>query len=80
MEMHFVSLFFLNERNITNSLLMIHLKCTIVHCDNLNSSSINKPYLRAIEYSFFFLTFYVYFNKAFIKTFMEKLPFFNTDF
>ena len=30
-EMHFVSLFFLNERNITTSLLMIHLKCTVVH-------------------------------------------------
>ena len=48
-EMNFVSLFFLNERNITTSLLMIHLKCTVVHYANLNSSSINKPYLRAIE-------------------------------
>ena len=44
-EMHFVSLFFLNERNITTSLLMIHLKCTVVHYANLNSSSINKPFL-----------------------------------
>ena len=26
-EMHFVSLFFLNERNITTSLLMMHSKC-----------------------------------------------------
>ena len=31
MEMHFVSSFFLNERNITTSLLMIHLKCTVVN-------------------------------------------------
>ena len=31
MEIHFVSLFFLNKRNITTSLLMIHLKCTAVH-------------------------------------------------
>ena len=44
-EMHFVSLFFLNERNNTTPLLMIHLKCTVVHYANLNSSSINKPFL-----------------------------------
>ena len=43
-EMHFVSLFFLNERNITTSLLMIHLKCTVVHYSNVNSTSINKPF------------------------------------
>ena len=35
-EMHLVSLFLLNERNITVSLLMIHLKCTVVHFANLN--------------------------------------------
>ena len=29
-EMYFASLFFLNERNITTSLLMIHLKCAAV--------------------------------------------------
>ena len=50
-EMHFVSLFFLNQRNITTSLLMIHLKCTVVHYANLNSISISKPYLRAFEYA-----------------------------
>ena len=50
-EMHFVSLFFLNERNITNSLLVIHVKYTVVHYTNLNSSYINKPYLRAAEYA-----------------------------
>ena len=33
--MHFVSLFFLNERNITTPLLMIHLKPTSVHYANL---------------------------------------------
>ena len=43
-ETHFVSLFFLNERNITTSLLMIHLKCTVVHYSNVNSTSINKPF------------------------------------
>ena len=44
-EMYFLSLFFLNEKNITTSLLMVHLKFTIVHYANLNSSFINKPFL-----------------------------------
>ena len=56
-EMHFVSLFFLNERNNTTSLLMIHLKCTVVHYANLNSNSINKPYLRVAEYAISFVFF-----------------------
>ena len=60
MEMHFDSLFFLNEKNITASLLMIHLKCTLVHYANLNSSSLDKPYLRGVEYSIlFFSIFYL---------------------
>ena len=40
--MRFGSIFFLNERNITTTVLMIHLKWTVVHYTNLNSSSINK--------------------------------------
>ena len=46
--------FFLNVRNIAISLLMIHLNI-VKHYANLNSSSISKPYLRAVEYviSFF---------------------------
>ena len=36
---------FQNERNITTSLLMIHLKCTVVHHANLNSSSRIKLFL-----------------------------------
>ena len=81
-EIHYVSSFFLNERNITISLLMIHLKCTVVHYANLNSSSINKPYLRAIEYaiSFFFrFLIYNYFNEAFAKNLMKKLSIFSTN-
>ena len=73
-EMHFVSLFFLSERNITSSLLMIHLKCTVVHYSNLNSSSINKPFLNygplnmLYFFSFFFwFLIYVYFNEVFVK-------------
>ena len=55
-EMHFVSLFFLNEKSITTLLLMVHLKCAVVHYANLNSSSIDKPYFRVVEYAicFFF--------------------------
>ena len=80
--MHFVSLFFLNERNIPASLLMIHLECAIVHYANLNSSSINKPYLRTVEYaiSFFRFLIYGYFNNTFVKNFMKKLSLFNTNF
>ena len=29
---------------------MIHLKCVVVHYANINSSSINKPYLWVVEY------------------------------
>ena len=70
-EMHSVSLFFLNERNITTSVWMIHLKCTVVYYANLNSSSINKPYLRAVEYaiSFFFNFLYMFIlTRFFSKT------------
>ena len=74
-EMHFVSLFFLNERNITNPLLMIHLICTAVHYANLNSSSINKPLLNYgplnLLFCFFRFLIYVYFNEAFVKKIME---------
>ena len=35
-EMHFVSLFFLNERNIKTLFLMIHLKCIFLHYANRN--------------------------------------------
>ena len=74
-DVHFVSLFFLNERNITTSLLMIHLKRTVAHCANLNSSSIIKPFLNygPLNMLFRFLRFliYVYFNEAFIKKFMK---------
>ena len=45
-DMHFGSLFFRNEKkNMTTSLSMIHLKCTVVHYTNLNWSSKNKPFL-----------------------------------
>ena len=59
MEMHFVTLFFLNESYIPTSLFMIHLKYNVVHYAYLNSSSIHKPYSRAVEYgiSFFSISF-----------------------
>ena len=71
-------LFFLNEKNIATSLLVIRLKCTVVYYANLNSSSINKPYLQAVEYtiSFLFLfLIYVYFNEAFVKNFLKNYYF-----
>ena len=81
-EMHFVSSFSLNERNITTSLVIIHLKCAVARYANLNSSSINMPYLRAVEYAIqFFLIFYLcLFQQSFVKNFMKILSFFNTNF
>ena len=57
--------FFLNERNITTSLLMIHLKGPIVHYANLSSSSKIKPFLYygTLNVLFFF---YYYFLFMFI--------------
>ena len=78
--MHFISLFFLNKRNITTFLLMIHLKCTVVHYVNLNSSSINKPFLNygplnmLFCFSFQFLV-CVYFNETFVKKDMNNYHF-----
>ena len=74
--MHFVSLFFLNERNNKTSLLMIHLKFAAVHY--LNSSSIKKHYLRAVEYtilvsSLFFI--YVYFRGLCQKLYEKTIIF-----
>ena len=62
-DMHFVFLFFLNERNITTSLLMIHLKCVAVHYANLNSSSKNKLFLncRSLNMLFCFFDFLLMF-------------------
>ena len=51
---------------------MIHLKCAVVHYANLNSSSISKAYLWAVEYAFFFLIPYLcFFNESFVKNFMN---------
>ena len=66
-KMHFVSLFFLKERNIKTSILVIHLKYAVLHYANLNSSSINKALLNYgllnILFRFFPFLVYVYFNK-----------------
>ena len=68
--MHFVSLFFLNKRKITTSLLMIHLKCTVVHYANLNSSSRNKPFL---NYGPLNMLFCFFFNFLFMFILMKLL-------
>ena len=72
-DMHFVSLFFLNERNITISLLMIHLKCTAVHYANLNSSSINKPFLNYGRLNMLFRFFYFLFMFILMKLLSKNL-------
>ena len=81
-EIHFVYSCFLNERNIKTSHLMIHIKYTVVHYVNLNSRFTNQLYLRAVQYAIFFLRFliYVYFNETFVKNFIKKLWFLNTNF
>ena len=67
----FLFFIFLNERSIETSFLMTQLKCTVVHYPNLNSGSVNKPFLnyRPLNMLFRFFRFliYVYFNKAFVK-------------
>ena len=62
LQMHFVSSFFLNEWNITTSLLMIHLKRTVVHYSKLHSSSINKPFFNygPLNLLFLFFLFLIY--------------------
>ena len=83
-EMYFVSLFFLKERNITTSLVMIHFKCAVVHCanPNSNSGSINKPYLQAVEYtiSFFLNSYLRLFLQGFYQKRYKKPIGFNTNF
>ena len=69
--------FFLNERNITTSLLMVHLTCTVMHYSNLNSNSINKLFL---DYRQFFDFFHYVYFKGFVKNFMKKFSFFNINF
>ena len=66
-DMHFVSLFFLNERNITTFLLIIHLKCTVAHYANLNSSFINKPFLNYRLLNMLFRFFYFLFMFILMK-------------
>ena len=55
-EMHFISLFFINERNIITSLLIIRIKEAVLRYANLSSSSTSKPYLRAVEYAISFFS------------------------
>ena len=79
MEMHFVSLFSLNEKSITTSLLTIHSKCTVVHYGNLNWSSIKEPFLNYgpsnMLFCFFRFLISVYFNEASIKTLWKNYHF-----
>ena len=83
-----LSLFFLNEINITTSLSMMHLKCTVVYYSYLNSSSMNKLFLNYgplnMSFRFFRFLVFVYFNEAFVKKKKKKkkkkLSFLNANF
>ena len=71
----FCFLIFSNERNITISRLMINLKCAVVHYAILNSSSLNKPYLWAIEYC---LSNYFVFFEFLFRFVLTSLSLFKT--
>ena len=72
-EMCFVSIFFLNERNITTSLLIIATfkEYCFAWYVKLSSRSIIKPFLNDMPpnmlFRFFRFLIYVYFNEAFVK-------------
>ena len=80
--MHFGYLIFLNERNMTTSLLMIYLKCTVVHCTNLNWSCKNKPFLNygSLNMLFCFFDFLFMFILMKLLSKYEITINFNTNF
>ena len=65
--------FFQNERNVTTSLLMTHLKCIVVHYANLNSRSKNKPFLNYGLFNMLFCFFDSLFMLILIKLLSKKL-------
>ena len=82
-EMHFVFSFFVIERNITTSLLMIESKCAVVNYANLNS----RPIIRSIYgplnmlFRFFSISYLCLFQQRFCQklygrtvTFYCKFP------
>ena len=78
--MHFV---FLNERNITISLSVTQLKCTVVHYANLNSNSTNKPYCTCrAEYVilFFSISYLCLFSRGFRQKRYQKTIIFQCKF
>ena len=79
MEMHFVSLFFLNERKIATSFLMTHLQFTVVHYADLNVRSLDKLFLNYVPLNmlFRFFRFFVnvYFKEALSKKYETTITF-----
>ena len=79
-----VLFYFLDERNITTSLLMAYLNFSVAHYANLSYKSIYKPFLNYkplnMPFRLFRFVIYVCFTKTFLKHFMKKLSFFNTEF
>ena len=58
-EKAFVSLFYPKWKKHYNLTFNVHLKCTVLHYANVNSSSIDKPYLQAVEYTILFFCLFV---------------------
>ena len=78
-------LYFLNERNIKTSPLMMHSRWAVLHYANLKSSCRNNPLnmlYKPLNMLFALLRFLIYvcFSEAFVKSLMGKLSFFNTNF
>ena len=63
---------------------MMQLKCTVLHYANLNSSSINKSFLKYeslnMLFRFFRFLIYIYFNEAFFKNFVKSALIFEYKF
>ena len=79
--MRFVSFFFLNKKKNPNLTFDDTLQ-NAVHYANLNSSSINEPYLRTVEYaiSVFLFSYQWLLSRGFCQKLYEKATIFNANF
>ena len=83
-EERFASYILSNEGNIKASILLILLKCIVVGYSNGNESFTGRLFsnygpLNMLFHSPRYLIYSV-FHKAFVKKFMKKLSFFNSNF
>ena len=73
-----------NEGNIKASILLIYLKCIVVGYSNGNESFTGRLLSNygPLNMLFHFFRYLIYsvFHEAFVKKFMKKLSFFNSNF